>query len=48
MQPPLTRELPASPFSATSAPSSAMVIYALVYAIAALALAIYSFQQRDL
>jgi ABC-type transport system involved in multi-copper enzyme maturation permease subunit len=48
MQPPLTRELPASPFSATSVPSSAMVIYALVYAIAALALAIYSFQQRDL
>jgi Cu-processing system permease protein len=50
MQPPFLRELGLSttPFGAASAPSSAMVIYAVVYTVAALALAIHWFAQRDL
>jgi ABC-type transport system involved in multi-copper enzyme maturation permease subunit len=48
MQPPLTRELPVTPFSASSQPSIAMVIYAVVYALVALALATYIFGRRDL
>jgi Cu-processing system permease protein len=50
MQPPFLRELGLSttPFGAASAPSSAMVIYAVVYTVAALALAMHWFAQRDL
>lgn len=48
MQPPIVRELPMSPFSTSSLPSEAMVIYAIVYACVALGLAIAIFQYRDL
>jgi ABC-type transport system involved in multi-copper enzyme maturation permease subunit len=50
MQPPFLRELGLSttPFGAASAPSSAMVIYAVVYTVAALALAMHWFAKRDL
>lgn len=48
MQPSLTRELAVTPFSTSSLPSPAMVVYAVLYALAALALAMYFFQQRDL
>jgi hypothetical protein len=37
-----------SPFSAFSVPSPAMVIYGVVYAIAALVLAMRTFSRRDL
>jgi Cu-processing system permease protein len=37
-----------SPFSSGSVPSPAMVIYACLYVVAALGLALYSFQRRDL
>mgnify|MGYP005847937845 FL=1 len=47
MQPPLANTLP-GPFSTTSVPSEAMVIYAGVYATIALLLAMHSFGQRDL
>ena len=48
MQPPATRGLGLSPFSLASAPSPAMLIYAFVYCAGGLALAIYSFDRRDL
>jgi hypothetical protein len=50
MQPPFLRELGLSstPFGAASAPSRAMVVYAILYTIAALALAIRWFAQRRL
>lgn len=48
MQPSLVRNIPFSPFGGTSTPSSAMVLYAGVYAAVALALAIHSFSRRDL
>jgi ABC-type transport system involved in multi-copper enzyme maturation permease subunit len=48
MQPPLAREIPASPFSTASVPSEAMVIYAVLYALVAIGLSIYSFNRRDL
>jgi hypothetical protein len=48
MQPPLAREIPASPFSTASVPSEAMVIYAVLYALVAIGLSIYSFHRRDL
>lgn len=47
MQPPLANTL-RGPFSTTSVPSEAMVIYAGVYATIALLLAMHSFGQRDL
>jgi len=47
MQPPLLSSIP-SPFSGTSPPSEAMVIYAALYAGAALALAMRVFSRRDL
>lgn len=47
MQPPLLRELP-TPFSVASVPSAALVMYAGVYVVVALGLALYAFQQRDL
>ena len=50
MQPPFLRELglDATPFGAASAPSTAMVIYAVCYTVIALALAVRWFGQRDL
>lgn len=47
MQPPLLSSIP-SPFSGTSPPSEAMVIYAGLYAAAALGLAMLVFSRRDL
>jgi ABC-type transport system involved in multi-copper enzyme maturation permease subunit len=47
MQPPIMSSIP-SPFSGTSPPSEAMVIYAALYAVAALALAMRAFSTRDL
>jgi Cu-processing system permease protein len=50
MQPPFLRELGLSttPFGAASAPSDAMVVYAVIYAAAVLGLAIHWFARRDL
>jgi ABC-type transport system involved in multi-copper enzyme maturation permease subunit len=50
MQPPFLRELglDATPFGAASAPSGAMVVYAIVYMALALAFALIAFQRRDL
>lgn len=50
MQPPFLRELGLSstPFGAASAPSDAMVVYAILYTAAAFALAIRWFARRDL
>jgi Cu-processing system permease protein len=47
MQPPLLNSIP-SPFSGTSPPSEAMVIYAALYTAAALGLAMLVFSRRDL
>jgi len=48
MQHPAVNVLGVSPFSMAVAPSTAMLIYALVYMIALIALASYSFNHRDL
>jgi Cu-processing system permease protein len=48
MQSPLAGALGMSPFSTTSVPSVLMVVYAGVYLLAALGLAIRFFQKRDL
>ncbi|HUV93481.1 MAG TPA: ABC transporter permease subunit [Anaerolineae bacterium] len=48
MQPPAVRGLGISPFSLTTAPSTAMLIYALLYTAALLVLAVRSFNRRDL
>jgi ABC-2 type transport system permease protein len=50
MQPPFLRELGLSttPFGAATAPSSAMVVYTIIYTTAALLLAIRWFSRRDL
>jgi ABC-type transport system involved in multi-copper enzyme maturation permease subunit len=48
MQPSLVRDLGFSPFSTSSVPSPAMVVYALLYLIVALWLAMYIFRRRDL
>jgi Cu-processing system permease protein len=47
MQPAVLSAIP-SPFSGTSPPSAAMVVYALLYAALALTLAMRSFSRRDL
>ena len=47
MQPPILSSIP-TPFSGTSPPSQAMVIYAALYTMAALALAMRVFSRRDL
>jgi Cu-processing system permease protein len=46
MQPPIMSSIP-SPFSGVSPPSTAMVLYALAYAVVALLLAMRSFGRRD-
>jgi ABC-type transport system involved in multi-copper enzyme maturation permease subunit len=48
MQSSLTRSLPFSPFSSSSAPSAAMVGYAALYLAVALCVALYQFHKRDL
>ena len=48
MQPPAIRSLPVSPFAMASAPSPAMVIYAILYTASLLVLAMRSFNRRDL
>lgn len=48
MQTPLAGALPFSPFANVSIPSTSMIIYAAVYLIAALAVALWHFQARDL
>ncbi|MGQ9555238.1 MAG: ABC transporter permease, partial [Anaerolineae bacterium] len=48
VQPPRLTSFGMTPFSPFSVPSTAMVIYAILYALAALAVAIRSFEQRDL
>jgi Cu-processing system permease protein len=48
MQSAIGRTLDFSPFGAQSAPSVAMVGYAVFYLLVALALALYHFQERDL
>ena len=47
MQPPIMSSIP-TPFSGTSPPSQAMVLYAALYAAAALGLAMRVFSRRDL
>jgi Cu-processing system permease protein len=48
LQPPIISRTNFSPFSAFSVPSSAMVIYACVYVLVVLLLAMRSFSRRDL
>lgn len=48
MQPSVLSSLSLTPFSAISVPSPAMVMYAVLYGLAALGLAIYLFERRDL
>jgi len=48
MQPPALRGLSISPFSLAIAPSTAMLVYAIAYTLGFLALAIHSFDRRDL
>jgi Cu-processing system permease protein len=48
LQSSFTRTLQFSPFSNASAPSPAMVGYAIVYLFAALIVALYHFEQRDM
>jgi ABC-type transport system involved in multi-copper enzyme maturation permease subunit len=48
MQTPLAGALGMSPFSTTSVPSLLMIAYAILYLIAALTLAVRTFQKRDL
>ncbi|MDP9337734.1 MAG: ABC transporter permease [Acidobacteriota bacterium] len=48
MQSSLTRSLQFSPFSSASAPSAAMVGYAVLYLLIALAMGLYNFRERDL
>jgi len=48
MQPPLATALQMSPFSGTSVPSSAMIVYAGLYSVLFLVLAIRRLENRDL
>jgi Cu-processing system permease protein len=48
MQPPFLRQLGFGPFASATAPSPAMVVYAAVYAAAALGAAVRLFRRRDL
>jgi Cu-processing system permease protein len=48
MQTPLAGSLPFSPFANVSVPSLTMIGYAVVYGLAALAIALYHFRARDL
>ena len=48
MQPPAIRSLGLSPFSIASAPSTAMLAYAVLYTLALVAVAVNAFSRRDL
>lgn len=48
MHPPAIRALGLSPFSIASAPTEAMLVYAMAYTVGVLALAIHAFNRRDL
>ena len=48
MQPALLQNFPATPFSAASAPSAVMLLYAVGYGMVLLGLAMYLFSRRDL
>jgi Cu-processing system permease protein len=48
MQPSLIRNLPSNPFTTASVPSPAMVVYAGVYIVGLLGLALWVFGRRDL
>jgi ABC-2 type transport system permease protein len=48
MQSSIARTIDLSPFGTRSAPSVAMILYAILYMLIALTLAVYRFQQRDL
>jgi Cu-processing system permease protein len=48
MQSSIARTMDISPFATRSAPSATMVVYAALYLLVALALALYRFQRRDL
>jgi Cu-processing system permease protein len=48
MQSPLSSVLGMSPFSAISVPSALMIVYAILYALVALALTFSIFSHRDL
>jgi ABC-type transport system involved in multi-copper enzyme maturation permease subunit len=48
MEPPVLRQLGVHPFAAVSAPSVAMVVYALLFVLGVLGLAVALFSRRDL
>ena len=48
MQPTMIRNLPSNPFTTASVPSPAMVVYAGVYIVGLLGLALWAFSRRDL
>jgi Cu-processing system permease protein len=48
MQSSIARSLDFSPFASRSAPSGVMLVYAVLYLIVALAIALYHFEHRDL
>lgn len=48
MQPPIMRDLSLTPFSPASVPSPAMVVWAMAYIVATLALALWLLHRRDL
>ena len=48
MQPPIIGVLRVSPFSFASPPSTAMVVYAVIYVVVVLLAAVHSFARRDL
>jgi ABC-type transport system involved in multi-copper enzyme maturation permease subunit len=48
MQPPATRALGISPFTVSGAPSTAMLVYAAIYTVALVGVAVHSFNTRDL
>jgi Cu-processing system permease protein len=48
MQPAFLREFGMSPFSTPSAPSRAMIVYAVLYGVVVLALGVRAFNRRDL
>jgi ABC-type transport system involved in multi-copper enzyme maturation permease subunit len=48
MQPAMIRNLPSNPFTTASVPSPAMVVYAGVYIVGLLGLALWVFSKRDL
>ena len=48
MESPLAGSLQFSPFADVSIPSVAMIVYATVYLLIALSIAVYHFHERDL